>query len=219
MAKSSWTGYRRFCPLSRALDVVGERWTLVVIQELSKCPQRYGELRERLPGISTTLLAQRLRRLENAGVVERRAAPVGQGVVYDLTDRGRELEGPLRALREWGAQFLFDPLADGRLEQIYDVSYVHGAERIPPGTFQMVVDGRTTTLRFADKNLRHEPDGAADAELRLTTDSSFLRRWAAGDADWARGIADGDVRAEGTSEAWQHWLAASGYLRTYPAAR
>ena len=60
MPKAPWTGYGRFCPLARALDVVGDRWTLVIIQELMKRPSRYNDLARRLPGISTTVLAERL---------------------------------------------------------------------------------------------------------------------------------------------------------------
>jgi len=71
MPKAPWTGYGRFCPLARGLDVVGDRWTLVIVQELMKRPSRYGELARRLPGISTTVLAERLRKLEAAGVVVR----------------------------------------------------------------------------------------------------------------------------------------------------
>ena len=91
MPATPWTGYGRFCPLSRALDVIGERWTLVIVQELLKQPRRYGALLDRLPGISTSVLADRLRRLERAGVVAREPGAVGAGVVYALTTRGQEL--------------------------------------------------------------------------------------------------------------------------------
>src|SRR6266699_1674331 len=102
MPKAPWTGYGRFCPLSRGLDVIGDRWTLVIVQELMKRRGRYSDLARRLPGISTTVLAQRLRKLEAAGVVERRPAGVGEGVVYALTARGLALDDALAALRRWG---------------------------------------------------------------------------------------------------------------------
>src|SRR5260370_644115 len=109
MPSRPWSGYGRFCPLSRALDVIGERWTLVIVQELLKQPRRYGALLDRLPGISTSVLADRLRRLERAGVVAREPGAVGAGVVYTLTARGQELEAALRALRRWGAGLPADP--------------------------------------------------------------------------------------------------------------
>ena len=113
MPRSAWTGYGRFCPLARALDVVGERWTLVIVQELLKRSSRYSELARRLPGIGTNVLADRLRKLEAAGVVERIPGPVGEGVTYALTDRGTGLSDALEALRRWGVSYLTDPAADG----------------------------------------------------------------------------------------------------------
>jgi DNA-binding HxlR family transcriptional regulator len=79
MPRNAWAGYGRFCPLARALDVVGERWTLVIVQELLKRPSRYGDLASRLPGIGTSVLADRLRKLEAARVVERVPGPGGGG--------------------------------------------------------------------------------------------------------------------------------------------
>src|SRR5580692_4131403 len=124
MPKTSWTGYQRFCPLARALDVVGERWTLVIVQELLKRGSRYTDLARRLPGMSTTVLAERLRKLESAGVVERRPGGVGEGVLYRLTERGLALEDALEALRRWGVTFLADPTADGAAFQAFDMHYV-----------------------------------------------------------------------------------------------
>ena len=141
MPATPWAGYGRFCPLSRALDVIGERWTLVIIQELLKQPRRYGALLDRLPGVSTSVLADRLRRLERAGVVAREPGAVGAGVVYALTARGQELEEALRALRRWGAGFLADPTADGAAQQSFDVTYVAGIQALADGQFQLVVDG------------------------------------------------------------------------------
>src|SRR3981189_1185495 len=102
MPSRPWSGYGRFCPLARALDVIGERWTLVIVQELLKQPRRYGALHDRLPRISTSVVADRLRRLERAGVVAREPGTVGAGVAYTLTARGQDLKEALSALRQWG---------------------------------------------------------------------------------------------------------------------
>jgi DNA-binding HxlR family transcriptional regulator len=216
MPRTPWKGYQRFCPLARALDVVGERWTLVIVQELQKRSMRYGELDRRLPGIGTSALADRLRKLEAAGVVVRRAGTVGAGVVYELTDRGRELEPALRALREWGAGFLFDPAADGGAEQQFDLSYVDGVERIPDGAFELVVGGKPTELRFHDGRLTQRPGTATDAEIAIDADATFPERWAAGELDWDEARAGGAVRVRGPKRSWLHWLGASGYLMRYP---
>ena len=128
MPSKPWSGYGGL-RLSRALDVIGERGTLVIVQELLKQPRRYGALLDRLPGISTSVLADRLRRLERAGV-GREPGAVGAGVVYALTARGQDLEEALRALRRWGAGFLADPAADGSAQQSYDVTYVAGIQAL-----------------------------------------------------------------------------------------
>jgi DNA-binding HxlR family transcriptional regulator len=95
--------YRERSGLAAALDVVGERWTLLIVRELIRAPRRYGELLEALPGIGTNLLANRLRDLEAAGVVSRVLAPSPQSaVVYELTDRGRALQPTVDALQAWG---------------------------------------------------------------------------------------------------------------------
>jgi len=208
MPSKPWTGYGRFCPLSRALDVIGERWTLVIVQELLKQPRRYGALLDRLPGISTSVLADRLRRLERAGVVAREPGAVGTGVVYALTARGQELEEALRALRRWGAGFLADPTADGSGQQNFDVTYVDGIQSLADGQFQLVVDERPATLSFTAGRLRQEPG----AELLVRTSSVFLDRWAAGEAGWDDGRSSGEVIIEGPPASWSRWLAATGYL-------
>ena len=215
MPRGPWTGYGRFCPLARSLDVLGDRWTLVIAQELLKRPSRYGELVDRLPGIGTSLLADRLRRLEAAGVVMRRPGPVGEGFVYELTERGRALEEPLTALRRWGVQFLFDPSADGHADQRFDVSYVAGIEAAEDGVFELLIDGRPSTFYFADGELRQETGATATAELVVGTTSAFLDRWAAGDVDWEGGVSAGEVVVDGPAESWRRWLASTGYLRSY----
>jgi DNA-binding HxlR family transcriptional regulator len=212
MPKVPWSGYGRFCPLARALDLVGERWTLIIIQELLKRPSRYGELLGRLPGIGTSVLADRLRRLERAGLVARRPGAVGAGVVYALTEQGRALDGALGALRRWGVTYLADPTADGAAEQNFDVNYVGGIKTLADGQFRLVVDDQPSTMRFAGGRLSHKPGAAPGAELIVRTTSAFLDRWAAGEVGWDDGRASGDVIVDGPAAAWPRWLAATGYL-------
>src|SRR3984957_32541 len=81
--------YNQNCPIARGLDVLGERWTLLILRELVGGPRRYGDLRTQLPGIATNLLAERLKELQDAGLVERAdlPAPIGR-TVYSLSDLG-----------------------------------------------------------------------------------------------------------------------------------
>lgn len=96
--------YQQFCAVAAALDVVGDRWTLLVVRELLIGPRRYGELLAGLPGVATNLLADRLRKLEAAGLVTQE--PDGRSRVYRLTERGAELDGVVGALARFGIGLL-----------------------------------------------------------------------------------------------------------------
>src|SRR5919199_1777683 len=97
--------YGQFCGIARALDLVGERWALLVVRELVLGPKRFSDLRAGLPGIGTNVLTTRLRELEAGGVIARRELPPPAGsTVYQLTEYGRELQPVLLALGRWGAR-------------------------------------------------------------------------------------------------------------------
>ena len=99
--------YGQHCGLARALDLVGERWTLLIVRDLAIAPRRFGDLLDGLPGLGTSLLSERLRTLEDDGIVRRAAAPrPGGGVVYELTDRGEDLARAMAPLAFWGAAYL-----------------------------------------------------------------------------------------------------------------
>jgi DNA-binding HxlR family transcriptional regulator len=96
--------YSQYCGVAHALDLVGERWALLVIRELVLGPKRFTDLKDGLPGIGTNILAARLRELEEGGVVRRRRLlPPVASTVYELTEYGRELRPALLALGRWGA--------------------------------------------------------------------------------------------------------------------
>jgi DNA-binding HxlR family transcriptional regulator len=102
--------YDQYCPVARALDTVGERWALLIVRELLAGPRRYTDLHADLPGVSTDVLAGRLKDLEREGLAtRRRLPPPGAAYVYELTDRGRELGPVLDALAVWGAPLLGEP--------------------------------------------------------------------------------------------------------------
>jgi len=141
--------YRDLCGIARALDVVGERWALLVVRELLYGPKRFADLQRGLPGMSQNVLTQRLRDLEASGVlVRRRGLPPVMGQVYELTGSGRELEPVLLALGRWGS-----PLPPGP----------DSAEELSPDA--LVVALRTTFRPDPAVNIRgsielHLPDDA-----------------------------------------------------------
>src|SRR5436305_1982699 len=102
--------YGQYCALARAFDVVGERWTPLLLRELAMGPRRYADLQAALPGVGTSLLAQRLKELEADGVVRRRfLSPPAARWVYDLSDDGHELAAALVPLARWGVNRLGAP--------------------------------------------------------------------------------------------------------------
>src|SRR3954447_22288039 len=97
--------YGQGCGTAFALDVIGDRWALLVVRELVLGPKRFTDLRDGLPGIGPNVLSQRLKELEEAGVIQRRQLPPpAASTVYDLTGWGRELEEIIIALGRWGAR-------------------------------------------------------------------------------------------------------------------
>ena len=105
--------YGQYCGFSRALEVVGERWALLIVRDLLVGPKRFTDLHRGLAGIPTNILTTRLKELEDAGVISRRLLPRPAGsVVYELTPYGRELEDTVLALGRWGAKSLGDPRPD-----------------------------------------------------------------------------------------------------------
>jgi DNA-binding HxlR family transcriptional regulator/putative sterol carrier protein len=107
--------YKQVCALARSLDIVGERWTLMIVRELLFGPRRYSDLLRELPGLGTNLLAQRLKDLEQAGIIaQRRLPPPAASAVYELTTNGRtSLRPVIRALTDFGLSYLQYPPPTG----------------------------------------------------------------------------------------------------------
>ncbi|HYJ69575.1 MAG TPA: helix-turn-helix domain-containing protein [Nocardioidaceae bacterium] len=141
-------GYDQYCPIAHALNLVGERWALLVVRELMHGPKRYTDLAGNL-GIGTNILAARLRDLEAHGIVTKRTLPPPSATrVYDLTDYGRELKPALRELGLWAARSLGPPTDDdelfpGWLENPVDWILAPVA---PPGRFEFRVGDEVASL-------------------------------------------------------------------------
>lgn len=98
--------YHQFCGLAVALDVIGDRWNLLIVRELLVADRRHGELAANLPGIASNLLSERLKQLRESGILTRDEEPGRKEVRYSLTERGRALRGPVLSLVNWGASFM-----------------------------------------------------------------------------------------------------------------
>src|SRR3954470_15891370 len=111
----SGKSYEQYCTIATALDLVGDRWTLLVLRELSFGEQRFTDLKAALPGIATNLLTERLRKLEDAGLVEQRELPAPAArSVYALTRDGVRIRPVLRAIAQFGLPYLPEP-EEGRV--------------------------------------------------------------------------------------------------------
>jgi DNA-binding HxlR family transcriptional regulator len=109
--------YSQFCALARAAELIGERWTLLIIRELLLGPKRFGDLQDHLDGMSPTLLTSRLTTLVDSNVVRRITLPRPVNAqLYELTDIGREIQPAIRELIRWGGRFLFPPVPGDTFE-------------------------------------------------------------------------------------------------------
>ena len=200
------------CGVARALDAVGERWALLVVRELLLGPKRFTDLHRGLGGASQNVLSQRLRELEAAGVVrKRKLGPPAGAWVYELTERGAELEPILVELGRWGRdraiatdaelsvdalmlalRTTFDPATAGDLEATIDL-------RLDDDRFEVAVaDGRLAVTRGS----------AEDADATIQTDAPTLRDLAFGRRRLGEATAAGAVRVEGDSAALRRLLEA-----------
>jgi DNA-binding HxlR family transcriptional regulator len=110
--------YGQYCPVARAAEILADRWTVLIIRELLADVRHFNELERGLPHMSRTLLTERLRRLEQSGVLERRGASRGSPCEYRLTSAGRELQRLIDLLGEWGARWAFGPPRPNELDPI-----------------------------------------------------------------------------------------------------
>lgn len=191
--------YRDACGIARALDVVGERWALLVVRELLLAPQRFSELRHALPHISSNLLADRLRELEDKGVI-RRLAPTDGPRAYELTERGRKLEPILLALGDWGLDAL-PPPQPSVLSATSVLIFLQRAARpdpaAPPTSCRLELDGRVWTVRLASGRVRVQPGEPATAAASLRTEPKTLSALLTDPAALDSACADGSVAVVG----------------------
>jgi DNA-binding HxlR family transcriptional regulator len=188
--------YRDSCGIARALDVVGERWALLVVRELLLVPQRFSELRHALPNASSNLLADRLRELEQHGVISRRTLASATGPqVYELTEWGRKLEPIVLALGDWGIDAPHPPEPTS-LSATSVLIFLRGSAR--PGTATPIVcrldlDGSVWTIWVDSGQVQVRSGEPATADISLRTDPKTLGGLLADPASLDAALADGSV--------------------------
>jgi DNA-binding HxlR family transcriptional regulator len=196
--------YGDACKAAHALDLVGERWALLVVRELLFGPKRFTDLRAGLPGASPDVLAQRLRELEAAGVLRRRKlGPPVSSQVYELTEWGAELEPVVVALGRWGAR---SPLAEDDLDSSADAYALALKSDFDPeaagdleASYELRLGEDPFRVRVADREIHvargraDQPDAVIEAEPRALADVLF------GDSTPAQARRSGAIRIEGSA--------------------
>lgn len=197
MAKRS---YGQYCGLARALDVVGDRWSLLIVRELLGGPARYGQLQAGLPGISTNLLAERLRELEEAGVVGRQLDTDSNGVAYALTPWGSELRGPIAALVNWSTPLMVSGPGGDSFRTHWLVvaleSLLGGKRTEVPATVGVEVDGTTVTVRVDETGTHVALDADGQPETVLRAEPLVVLGLASGMLMVEQAISAGDLRGD-----------------------
>jgi DNA-binding HxlR family transcriptional regulator len=182
--------YPQFCALARASEILGERWTLLIIRELLLGPQRFSDLKAGLDGISTSVLTERLAHLEDLGLLQRSyLQPPAASTVYELTERGLGLKPAIFALIRWGGSFLFPPRRDDRFDPRWmGLALSACATKGPtsPGSIALRVHERdgVASLRIegGDQGTRIARI-AGDEDVSIATDTQTILRLISGNLD------------------------------------
>jgi DNA-binding HxlR family transcriptional regulator len=219
--------YAQYCPVAKASEILGDRWTLLIVREMLGGAGGFNELQRGLPGISRSVLTDRLRALERAQIVDRRTGPQGKTLEYRLTTAGRDLEPVVQALGEWGVTWSF---TDPRPEELDpDLLIVWMArhvdrEQLPPDRTVIKFEFRDPARRYwmvlepSDVSVCLQHPGF-DVDLEVTADTASLYRVYLGRAELGAAIRSRSVSVHGPQalrRAFARWFAWSAFA---PASR
>jgi DNA-binding HxlR family transcriptional regulator/putative sterol carrier protein len=199
--------YQQYCGLARALDVAGDRWTLLIVRELKPGPRRFTDLIEGLPGISRNLLTERLRALERDGVVARQELqPPAARQVYELTDDGRDLADAMVPLIGWGARRLGDrkPTESFRARWAALAMATFADREAAKGvseTYQYVVGRSAFHFTVDDGSIQLNDGRAQDPAVTLTVDEETWADIASGKITASSAAATGALTVAGDRQA------------------
>ncbi len=208
--------YQEACRFAYALDLVGERWALLIVRELLLGPKRFTDLRDGLPHASTNILSDRLRELEGSAVVRRRKLPPPYGsTVYELTEWGRELEPVVTQLGAWGARSPIPPQSEEigpdsivlALRSLFDREAASDLD----ATYELRIDDQPFRVAIAagELALSREPAEAPAATLAFP-DAPTMAAVLAGQLPFDEALSSGALELDGPKQA------AKRFLRLFP---
>jgi DNA-binding HxlR family transcriptional regulator len=202
--------YDQYCTVARALDVVGERWTLLLVRELLTGPKRFKDLLGGLPGIGTNLLTARLKVLEVEGIVRRTTLPPPAGSkVYELTELGRALEPVVVELSRWGSRLLGTPRGEDdlrpawaavALRSVFDAEAVRGSK----DTYEFRIDGEVFHVRVGEGGVEARQGPAAEPDLVVAGATEAFIAVAAGRTGPEKAVEAGSIWVEGSRKGSGH---------------
>lgn len=215
--------YGQYCPMARALEILGDRWTLLIVRDLLSGALHFNELERGLPGISRTLLSQRLRWLQQAGLLERRVAAAGRAVTYALTPAGQGLQPVVDALVEWGAQWSFGEPRAEELDPLLLLWWMRTGiygERLPPRRIVVEFSFRGSgvhadtywlLLEKDDRSICLKPPGF-ETDVLVRADLAAMYQVWLGRLTFAAALRDALIEVEATpalARAFPLWFALS----------
>jgi DNA-binding HxlR family transcriptional regulator len=221
--------YGQYCPIARGAEIFAERWTPLIIRNLWLGCGTFGEILEGAPGLSRTLLSQRLKHLQRLGIVESAVKPDGRGRHYELSAAGRDLFMVCRSLGEWGAHWL--EIAPEHLDPfvaLWSMCRALRRDRLPEGRVVIRFDftGRRPErywliIERGDTEICKEYPGL-DEDLFVSAEAEAFVTWHAGRLSWTEATCDGRIRLHGPSplvRAFPTWNARSAFAHIEPVPR
>jgi DNA-binding HxlR family transcriptional regulator len=203
--------YEQYCPVARTLEIIGERWTLLVARELLLGPRRFTDLMAGLPGISPNVLATRLKNLESVGMVSKRTlAPPAASTVYELTDQALGLARILTAMATWGMTMLGRPRKDDEVRGEWIVLGIAVTSPVPDvedATFELHMDEEVVHVDVRDGRLQPRQGAATDPIAVITVRATTLADLALGRLGLDAALAKQRVTLAGDREKARHLLA------------
>jgi DNA-binding HxlR family transcriptional regulator len=233
--------YGQYCPIARGAEIFAERWTPLIVRNLYLGCGSFSEILEGAPGLSRTLLSQRLKQLERLDVVKSTPKADGRGHHYELTSAGHDLFAVCRSLGEWGARWLeiapenLDPfvalwsmcnalrrdrLPDRRVVIRFDFLACHSASR-EGGTSRARPERYWLLIELGDTEICKTCPGV-DEDLYITADAEAFVKWHAGQLTWAQATRDGRIQLDGLPSlvrAFPTWNARSMFAHIRPVSR
>jgi DNA-binding HxlR family transcriptional regulator len=220
--------YGQYCPIARGAEIFAERWTPLIIRNLHLGCGSFSAILAGAPGLSRTLLSQRLKQLERLGIIESTRRPDGRGHHYELTSAGHDLFAVCQSLGEWGARWL--EIAPEHLDPfvaLWSMCNALRRDRLPDRRVVVRFDftGRPRPERYwllierGDAEICRTYPGPED--LYITAEAEAFVKWHAGQLSWGQAIREGSIQLAGRSSlarAFPAWNARSAFAHIRPVS-